>query len=86
MVSLVKWSKGFKVCASKEDVFWMTDGLISDQDFYVQRSVGWILRDLSVAYPKEVFAYLKKHNSKLASITRSTAMEKLKKDGYTITP
>lgn len=81
LITLIKWTKGCKVTAKKTDVLWMVEKTLDDKHFYVQRATGWVLRDLSEQYPKEVFEYIKKNNHRMASVTRSTAMEKLKKKG-----
>ena len=60
----------------------MVEKCLDDDHFYVQRAVGWLLRELSVKYPREIYTYLKKNNHRLAAVTRATAMEKLKKLNY----
>lgn len=55
----------------------LVDPLIEDNAFYVQRGVGWTLRELYNVYPKESFAYLKKNASRLSAIATSAATEKL---------
>jgi len=82
LISLMKWCKGYSVVASKTDTLWIVNQLIEDKDYYVQKAVGWVLREVGVKYPDLVFNYLKKNDHKITSTIRSTAMEKLKHQGY----
>lgn len=84
LISLIKWTKDYKVTVSKTDAMEIVNKLINDKDYYVQKAVGWVLRELSVKYSKQTFNYLKKNNDKLTGIMRSTAMEKLRKKGYVL--
>jgi 3-methyladenine DNA glycosylase AlkD len=84
LITLIKWGKGCRVSCKKKDALFLIGHLISDRDYYVQKAVGWVLRDLSGEYPDEIFQYIRKNNEKLSSIMRSTAMEKLKKKGYSL--
>ena len=45
--------------------------------YYVQKGVGWTLREAGHAYPKEVFAYFEKNMGRLSAHAFSAATEKL---------
>lgn len=55
------------------------DPLLEDEAFYVQRGVGWTLRELYNCYPKETSQYLRKNIKKLSSIAFSASTEKISK-------
>jgi 3-methyladenine DNA glycosylase AlkD len=55
----------------------LVEPLITDQHFYVQRGVGWTLREMYHVYPEKTLALIKKHLVSLSSIACSAATEKL---------
>jgi len=61
-------------------IFKLIKPLISHKDPYVQKGVGWQLREAYNLWPKETLAYLKKHIHDLSAISFSYATEKLSKD------
>ncbi len=52
---------------------------INDDHFYVQRAVGWTLRECGNLYPKPTETFIKKHLTDLSSIAFTTATEKWSK-------
>ena len=48
-----------------------------DEDYYVQKGVGWTLRECYNAYPSKTFAYLKKHAGDIHPDAFSAAVEKV---------
>jgi len=55
------------------------DILLNDKEYYVQKGVGWSLKELYQVYPKETLKYLGKNIKKISSIAFSPATEKLEK-------
>ena len=53
--------------------------LIEHKDPYVQKGVGWQLREAYKLHPKQTLAFLKKHNTRLPATVFSYATEKLDK-------
>lgn len=49
---------------------------INDEHFYVQRAIGWTLRECGNLYPAPTEAFIQKHLTQLSSIAFSTATEK----------
>jgi len=47
--------------------------------YYVQKAVGWTLRELTQAYPRETAKYMDKHLYKISSDAFSASIEKLPK-------
>lgn len=52
--------------------------LLSDEEYYVQKGVGWALREMYNAYPRETLFYFHEHIHEITSIAFTAAMEKMK--------
>lgn len=50
---------------------------IEDEHYYVQKAVGWTLRETWNVYPKETFVYLKKNAARIPPAGWTAATEKL---------
>ena len=59
------------------DITAVTEGHLSTPHYFVQKAVGWNLRELSRAYPAETKDFLKKNLFRLSPIAFTTAIEKL---------
>ena len=59
------------------DVFKTADTLLTDQDIMVQKGYGWMLKEASNHYPKEVFDYILKNRKKMPRTSLRYAIEKL---------
>lgn len=57
----------------------MIDNLIDDEDYYVQKGIGWALREAYNVYPKTALKYITQKSSELSSIAWVAATEKLEK-------
>lgn len=57
----------------------LVNKLLADSDVYVQKGVGWTLRETGRAYPAETREFLRMHIRELSSIAFSAATEKLGK-------
>lgn len=62
------------------DVFDIADNLLLDTDDMVQKGYGWMLKEASNSYPKEVFRYVMKHKSEMPRTALRYAIEKLSPD------
>ncbi len=61
----------------KELVFKNCDLLIGDEDVYVQKSVGWLLKATSLQHESEVVEYIRRNFEKMERTTISYALEKM---------
>jgi 3-methyladenine DNA glycosylase AlkD len=59
------------------DVFETADALLTDQDIMVQKGYGWMLKEASNHYPKEVFDYVMKNRRGMPRTALRYAIEKL---------
>lgn len=77
MVSLVGYTKSKQPVHGIEEQLWLVKPLLKDPDYFVQKGVGWALRELGVKYPSEVWMFLKAHVKEISSVAFSAAAEKL---------
>lgn len=52
---------------------------IDNDHYYLQKSIGWCLREISRAYPDDFKAYMDKFVEKLSPVAYSTSVEKVSK-------
>ena len=62
---------------NKDLVFNNCDLLLEDDDEFVQKSIGWLLKVTSIEYEADVIAYIQKNLSKLPRPTLRYAIEKM---------
>lgn len=56
----------------------LLDNCLKNPDYYLQKAVGWSLRQMHSCHPKEAEAYLMKNISEISSTAFTTAIEKFK--------
>lgn len=77
VVSLLYYSRTKKHHPAFDDIEALITPLLSDKEYYVQKGVGWALRELHTVYPAEALPWLKAHIKQLSSIAFTIAIEKL---------
>lgn len=60
-----------------ERVLPLVEARLGDPDYYVQKGLGWCLRESFNVYPAETLAFLRNHAAALAPATWQAATEKL---------
>jgi 3-methyladenine DNA glycosylase AlkD len=60
-----------------EEICEIADMLLTDSDIMVQKGYGWMLKEASNKYPKEVFNYVLKHRKEMPRTSLRYAIEKL---------
>jgi 3-methyladenine DNA glycosylase AlkD len=63
-----------------EDVFEISDALLSDEDDMVQKGYGWLLKEASRKHQKEVFNYVMKNRKIMPRTALRYAIELMPKD------
>lgn len=53
--------------------------LLRDSDMYVQKGVGWTLREMHNVYPRQTSAFIRKHCLRLSTIAFTSSTEKWSK-------
>ena len=61
----------------KEIIFKNCDALLSDEDYLVQKSVGWLLKATSLQHKNDVVTYIENNFEKMARPTLRYAIEKM---------
>ena len=77
VVSLLYYSRTKKDYLPFGKIEKLVTPLLTDEEYYVQKAVGWTLRELYTVYPKETFPYLIKHIKSISSIAFTIAIEKM---------
>jgi hypothetical protein len=58
VVSLVEYARKRKTVLSFDELISFVDNLLDDKEYYVQKGVGWTLREIYNLYPSETLKYL----------------------------
>lgn len=77
MVGLMYYSRMRKKAPSVDVILNFVERHIEDDHYYVQKAVGWALRESWNVYPKQTFAYLKKNAHRIPPGGWTAATEKL---------
>ncbi len=80
IVSLLYFSRTKKVVLAYDTIIPFINELLNDNEYYVQKAVGWSLKELYIVYPGETLEYLGNNIKKISSIAFTTGTEKLKKE------
>jgi 3-methyladenine DNA glycosylase AlkD len=55
----------------------LVETLVDDRDYFVQKAVGWSLRDLARQYPEDIMAWMQGNHVRLTSVAFATASERV---------
>ncbi|WP_212668768.1 DNA alkylation repair protein [Pseudoalteromonas sp. NBT06-2] len=67
-------------CLDKKLIFKNCDLLLNDEDEYVQKSIGWLLKITSIHHEKDVIEYIEVHFTAMTRATIRYAIEKMDTD------
>jgi 3-methyladenine DNA glycosylase AlkD len=79
VVSLLYYSRTKKQHPSFIQIKQLLVPLLGDKEYYVQKGVGWTLRELRNVYPNETLAWLKQDIKLISAVAFTIAIEKLDK-------
>ncbi len=80
LTSLLYYSNSRKTSPTKSrKILPLVQNLLNDPDVYVQKAVGWTLRECGNLYPKETGAFIQQHLDQLSPIAFTAATEKWEK-------
>jgi 3-methyladenine DNA glycosylase AlkD len=68
LVSLIHYSGKNAVFLPLDRVLPLVTTCLRDEREYVQKAVGWVLREMAHAYPKEVRAYIDEHRAAMSPV------------------
>jgi 3-methyladenine DNA glycosylase AlkD len=77
VVSLLYYSRTKKIYLQFSQIMPLLARLVKDQEYYVQKGLGWALREVHNVYPDETFAWLKENIRSVSAIAFSPAIEKM---------
>lgn len=77
LVSLFYYAKGKKNFLPYAKSEKMIRNLINDKEYFVQKGLGWALRESFHVYPQETFNFISKNAEKISSTAFSAACEKM---------
>jgi 3-methyladenine DNA glycosylase AlkD len=77
IVSILYYSSARKIVLPFRRISPLVKNLIHDEHYYVQKGVGWTLRELTSVHPREAFEFLVEHAPVIHPAAFSAAMEKL---------
>jgi 3-methyladenine DNA glycosylase AlkD len=80
IVSLLYFSRTKKVILPYNTIIQFINRLIDDKEYYVQKAIGWALKELYNVYSRETLRYLEDNIKRVSSIAFTAATEKLKKE------
>ncbi|NRF40147.1 DNA alkylation repair protein [Pedobacter foliorum] len=77
LVGMLLYSKKRKTLLPAIKLLDMVEPLITDKDYFVQKGLGWALREIGNVYPYETMAFLSKYCTILHPVAFATAVEKI---------
>ena len=77
IVSLLYYSRLRLKPISSKKIFPLVENLIFDEDHFVQRGLGWTLREAYNIYPNVTYKFIKKNIRNFSSIAYVTSTEKI---------
>jgi 3-methyladenine DNA glycosylase AlkD len=77
VVSLLYYSRTKKIHLPFSKIEKLVTALLSDKEYYVQKGVGWTLREMYTVYRNETFPYFVKHIKAISPIAFTIAIEKM---------
>lgn len=80
LVSLFCYAQLRQKCPPVGTVLRLVKALLHDEDYYVQKGLGWTLRESFNTYPDKTFAFLIRHARDIAPAAFHAATEKLTRE------
>lgn len=77
VLSLLGYARFREVKPDFEKIITLIKPLLGDENYYVQKGVGWCLRETGIVYPQPTLQFLLEYHSYISPTAFSTATEKL---------
>ena len=77
VVGLLEYSKKRKKVLPVTKLLPLVKSLLDDENYFVQKGIGWTLREIGNVYPTDTWDFLVKHHKTISAIAFSPAVEKL---------
>ncbi len=79
MVSLIHYSGKKAVFLSLDKVLPMLENCLDDERPYVQKAIGWVLREANYVYHDEISAFIEQYLANMRGIAFGAATERFSK-------
>jgi 3-methyladenine DNA glycosylase AlkD len=79
MVSLIEYASRRTRFLPFAELIAFLEPLLDDEEYYVQKGLGWTLREIGNAYPEEVATFMDKYAPRLAPQAWTAATKNLGK-------
>lgn len=77
LVPLVYHLKNKNYTLNETDFIQLINPLINDEEYFVQKAVGWLLREFGLRFPNELLQFLYKNAPQISSVAFASATEKI---------
>lgn len=77
VLSLLGYARSRKKFPPFNKIIALVKPLLRDSDYYVQKAVGWCLRETGLVYPDKTFVFLKANYFLISATAFATAVEKM---------
>ncbi len=77
IVSLIEYASKRKKVLAYNDLISYIKPLLDDKEYYVQKGLGWTIREIYNLYPKEALKFIENNLEKISPVAYSVAIEKL---------
>ncbi len=77
LVPLVYHLKNKKYTLNETDFIQLINPLINDKEYFVQKAIGWLLREFGLRFPNELLQFLYKNAPQISSVAFASATEKI---------
>lgn len=74
LVSLIRYTGKKAVYLSPDEVLPLVENCLDDERFYVQKAVGWVLREMGHAHSEEVTQFIERHLSGIGAVAFTSAI------------
>ncbi|MFP6807505.1 MAG: DNA alkylation repair protein [Pseudomonadales bacterium] len=79
VVGLIEYASKRKSVLPFDELIGFVEALLADKDYYVQKGVGWTLREIYNVYPAQALEFIEHHIGELSALAFSSSTEKLDK-------
>lgn len=79
VVSLIEYSRKRKTVLPFKKLIQFIEPLLGDEEYYVQKGLGWTMREIYNIYPDKMLKFFDKNLTKISPLAYSAATEKLDK-------
>ena len=77
LVALYYYARTKKEHVSFELTHQLVAPLITDKEYFVQKAIGWTLRESYNVYPKQTYTFIEEHIKNISPTAFTTSLEKM---------